>query len=176
MASYTSFQYSWVLYHDYDCRGAEMLSASHYGRMKWINIPEEAESGVQCACVCVSRQPREMCTISQMHKCWRLHAASPSLLHTHICFNRRAHKYWLLIGTTFLAQEQYIHSTSACDHFLSLSCIGYKLHNTIFLLRRSRQAGQQAGWSQPLARSHLSADLQAVCDRELRCLFRMRSA
>lgn len=76
----------------------------------------------------------------------------------------------------FLAQEQYLHSISACDHFFSPSFVGYKLHNTVFLQQHSRQASQQAGWSQSLARSHLTADLQAVCDRELRCLFRMRSA
>lgn len=39
--------------------GSGMLSASHWGRMKWINIPEEAESGglhvreSVCVCVCV---------------------------------------------------------------------------------------------------------------------------
>lgn len=41
--------------------GAGMLSASHSGRMKWINIPEGAESGCSacgrdCECVCVCRQ------------------------------------------------------------------------------------------------------------------------
>lgn len=39
--------------------GAGMLSASHSGRMKWINIPEGAESGGSACvsdsvCVCVS--------------------------------------------------------------------------------------------------------------------------
>ena len=38
--------------------GTGMLSASHWGRMKWINIPEGAESGGSaclrhCVCVCV---------------------------------------------------------------------------------------------------------------------------
>lgn len=41
----------------------------------------------------------------------------------------------------------------------------YKLHEAISLLRRSGQAVGQTASSRALARSHLRADLQAVCDR-----------
>lgn len=95
MASFASFQYSWVLYHDYDCRGAEMLSASHYGRVKWINIPEEAESGVQCACVRADSPGRSECTNAEGFM-RRLHL---SFIHTFV-FKRRMHECWLLIRTT----------------------------------------------------------------------------
>lgn len=170
MAFYVSFQYSRVLYHDYDCRGAEMLSASHYGRTKWINIPEEAESGVQCACVWAQGDWR-----AQMLKASCGVSISPSCAHLFLIAACTSADFW---SEHHFGSETilYIHSIPACDYFFSPSRVGYKLHNTIFLLQHSRQAGQQARWSQPLARSHLSADLQAVCDRELRCFFRMRSA
>lgn len=171
MASYASFHYSWVLYHDYDCRGAEMLSASHYGRVKRINIPEEAESGVQSACVWADSPGRSECTNAEGFM-RRLYF---SFIHTFV-FNRCMNNDWLLIRAAFLAQEQYIDSISACDRLLSPPCVGDKHRNTIFLWQHSGQAGQQAGRSRSFAWSHLSADLQAVCDRELRCLFRMRSA
>ena len=171
MASYASFQYSWVLYHDYDRPGAEMLSASHYGRVKWINIPEEAESGVQRACVWADSTGRSECTNAEGFM-RRLHL---SFRHTFV-FHRCMRKYWLLIRASFLAQEQHIDSISACGRCLCLSCVGDKLCNTVVLLQHSRRAGGRAGWGRSFAWSHLGADLQAVCDRELRCLLRMRSA
>lgn len=169
MASNAGYQYSWVLYHDYDCRGAEMLSASHYGRVKWINIPEEAESGVQCACVWADSPGRSECTNAEG---FMRRLISPS--YTYLFLIAVSTDFWS--EQHFWLRNKYTDSISACDRFLSPSCVGYKLRNAIFLQQHSRQAGQPAGWNRSFAWSHLSEDLQAVCDRELRCLFSMRSA
>lgn len=144
--------------------GAGMLSASHWGRMKWINIPEEAESGglhVQgesvCVCVCADRQPWEI----RVHNCLRLQAVSLffCLLHAQL--------FRVLIRAAFYHRGDIIFKCTRLWALLSPLCAGCKTSWSYISSVTQQAAGGRAGRSGSLARSHLSADLQAVCDRSL---------
>lgn len=78
--------------------GAGMLSASHSGRMKWINIPEGAEIGGLCMCECVDRQPWEI----RVHNCSQLQTASFFLsgTHTAVCVASRGAEWATFSGET----------------------------------------------------------------------------
>ena len=131
--------------------GAGILSASHWGRMKWINIPEEAESGGlhvqgESVCVCVDRQPWEI----RVHNCLRLQAVSLffCLLHAQLFLSPLR----VLIRAAFYHRGDIISKYARLRVLPSPLCAGCKLHEAIFLQWRSRQpAGGQEWVSRSLA-------------------------
>ena len=123
-----------------------------------------------CVSVCADRQPWEI----RVHNCSRLQTASLSLSlclsHTHSCFlaacTHRLGVDCFDRGQHFGVTKQYNHTVyQPRDCFFSPSLV--TVANFMKPYFFGDAAGRQTGRSRALACSHLSADLQAACDRSL---------
>lgn len=168
MPSYGRFQYSWVLYHDYErsgrwdavCISLRQNEMDQYNRGGWIR-----RSACVRVCMCVWLETDSLGRSERTTACGFKQCLSFCLSHSHADVFRRMHKHKhrFLIGATFWCRNNIFTQYISLWLWLFPPCIGYKLHEAIFLQWCSRQAG----WSRSRACSHLSADLQAVCDRSL---------
>lgn len=173
MPSYGRFQYSRVLYHDYEqsgrwdavCISLRQNEVDQYTRGGWFGGLCMCER--DCVCVCVDRQPWEI----RVHNCLQLQTVPLFLSLTHTAvFLQNTQAQTILTWATFRCRDNII------TQYISLSPpspLCWLQTSWSHISSVTQQADRQESSFCLLS---FKCRFTSCLRQELRCLFRMRSA